>query len=154
MAWTFRYLVFVLMTVPDVALGADAMALLKRDLGPAIEVISAKEIRYCPDNTCDVFRARNQAKEFANLVDLYLFYDSAYIYLRESIGGERPFRSRAVAEPPIRKEAERFCQAAEKSERCIIDGLKRALGIQICFARADEGAFCVHCGKRTSCKKL
>jgi hypothetical protein len=34
----------------------DVLSLLKRDLGETIEVHSDKEIWYCPDNTCAMYK--------------------------------------------------------------------------------------------------
>ncbi len=62
----------------------DTLAILKRNLGAAIEVISEREIRYCPDNTCEVFKMqRSQNSSYLpSFVFLHLFHRSGYIYLK------------------------------------------------------------------------
>jgi len=120
------------------------MALLKRDLGLAIEVISDREIRYCPDNTCDIYRIKDSknARYLPGFAYLYLFHQGGHIYLKEPVGGSRPFRELAKAtEPSVRKQLESFCKEGAKTPACILEGMKKTLGIIVTFGRYDEGKF-------------
>lgn len=122
----------------------DALALLKRDLGATIELISKREIRYCPDNTCNIFRVKDSkhAVLLPGFVYLYLFHQSSYIYLNESIGGSRPFRELAKGtEALVRKQVEGFCRESKKMPLCVMDGMEKALAITVTFGRYDEGKF-------------
>ncbi len=122
----------------------DSTALLKRDLGNAIEVVSAREIRYCPDNTCEIYRVKS-AKSVTRLpsfVYLHLFHQSDYIYLKASEGNSRPFREIAIAdESSIRKKVENFCRRTKKTPSCVIAGMKKSLGVIVTKGRYDEGKF-------------
>jgi len=122
----------------------DSSALLKRDLGKSIEFISEREIRYCPDNTCEIYRIKDPKKSvhLPSFVYLYLYHQSDYIYLKESVGGSRPFRQLAKdTEPLVRKSVETFCKEAAKTPTCILAGFKSALGVSITTGRNDEGKF-------------
>ena len=122
----------------------DSLVLLKRDLGNSIQVISVREIRYCPDNTCEIYRIKDPKKavHFPSFVYLHLFHQSDYIYLKESVGGSRPFRQIAMdTEPLVRKPVESFCIEAAKTPSCILGGLKAALGVSVTVGRYDEGKF-------------
>jgi len=126
------------------AADVDPLALLKRDLGDSIEVISGQEIRYCPDNTCDIFRIKDskQADYLPYFVYLYLFHESGYIYLKEPFAGSRPFREVAKAqEPSVRKKVEDFCKKTPKTPGCILEGMQTSLRISVSFGRYDEGKF-------------
>lgn len=122
----------------------DAFALLERDLGKTIQVISKSEIRYCPDNTCEIYRIK-ESKDVSYLPSflyLYLFHQSEYIYLKESDAGSRPFRERAKnSEGSVRKHVESFCEEINKTPTCILNGMKMTLGITVTFGRYDEGQF-------------
>ena len=122
----------------------DSLALLKRDLGKAIEVISEREIRYCPDNSCAIFRTKNLTKSvhFSSYVYLYLFHQGDYIYLKEMVGDSPPFRQIAKdTEPLVGKQVEYFCLETKKTPTCILDGMKKALGVLVTQGRYDEGQF-------------
>jgi hypothetical protein len=122
----------------------DVLALLKRNLGASVEVISEREIRYCPDNTCTIYRIKDLGKAayLATFVYLHLFHESDYIYLREAVGPYRPFRETGKdQEPSVRKQAEGFCVEATKSPACVLRGMREALGISVTSGRYDEGKF-------------
>jgi len=122
----------------------DPLVLLKRDLGDSIEIISSQEIRYCPDNTCDIFRIKDskQADYLPYFVYLYLFHESGYIYLKEPVAGSRPFREVAkVQEPLVRRKVEGFCKKTPKTPACILEGMQASLRISVSFGRYDEGKF-------------
>lgn len=122
----------------------DALVLLKRDLGKSVVVISKREIRYCPDNTCEIYRIKDPRKSvhFSSFVYLHLFHQGDYIYLKETVGGARPFRELAKdAEPAVRKQVETYCKDVTKTPTCILAGLKSTLGVSVTIGRYDEGKF-------------
>lgn len=122
----------------------DALVLLKRYLGRSIEVVSEREIRYCPDNTCDIYRIKDSTRKvyLASFVYLHLFYQSGYIYLSNPAGTVQPFRETAKdQEPFIRQKVEIFCREPKKSPVCILQEMKRDLGIVVTSGRYDEGKF-------------
>ena len=133
----------------------DVLLLLKRDLGESIEVVSKHEIRYCPDNTCDIIKSKKNTDLLSEFLYLYLFHESGYIYLGTSFDNQKPFRVAAVEEPQVRKRVEKFCSATEKTPKCILQGMRSSLGIKSCFGRYDEGNFCYGCSENENiCKKL
>lgn len=139
---------------PTHAEALDVLGLLKRDLGRTIEVISKQEIRYCPDNTCEIIKA-TKTKHLPEFLYLFLFHESDYIYLGESFDGQKPFRVAAVEEPKVRKLVESYCPSAAKTPKCILKGMRSSLGIKSCFGRYDEGYFCYVCTEKENiCKKL
>jgi len=132
----------------------DVLRLLKRDLGDSIEVVSKNEIRYCPDNTCDIIKSKTSTNLLPEFLYLYLFHESGYTYLGTSFDNQKPFRA-AVEEPQVRKKVEKFCGAAEKTPKCILQGMRSSLGIKSCFGRYDEDNFCYGCSENENiCKKL
>ena len=117
--------------------------LLERDLGKSLEIISNNEVRYCPDNTCELFRIPKAHEDFLSFVYLYLFHSSDYIYLKKSFGeSSKPFRLVAVEEPQIRLSKVGYCDNDEKTPSCIIDGIKSKLNISVGVARYDLGNYC------------
>jgi hypothetical protein len=133
----------------------DALSLLKRDLAEMIEVHSNKEIWYCPDNTCEMYKAIESHPDFPAFIYLHLFHESGYIYLKESIGDFKAFRNVAVEEPNIRAKVASYCPTEKKSPSCILEHMKQKLGITLCFGRYDEGYFCYGCKENENiCKKL
>lgn len=134
---------------------ADPLQLLKRDLGQSIEVVSKHEIRYCPDNTCEIIKSKKPTNLLPAFLYLYLFHESGYAELGKSFNSQKPFRKAAVEEPQVRKAVESFCPAAEKTPKCILQGMRSSLGIKSCFGRYDEGYFCYGCSENeNTCKKL
>jgi hypothetical protein len=122
----------------------NALELLKAHLGDAVEVISPRELRYCPDNTCDIFRISREASsgELPSYVFLYLFHVADYAYLDESSPVGVPFRRVAKDdELLIRRSMQSYCRVPDKSPQCILQGMKQQLGISVHFGRYDEGAF-------------
>ncbi len=132
----------------------DTLQLLKRDLGERVEVVSKREIRYCSDNTCEVIKSKEPSDLLPEFLYLYLFYESQYVELGKSHGGEKPFRETAIEEPDVWKKVEMFCPGTKKSPQCILDSMRSGLGIQVCPGRYDEGKYCVSCGEKTRCKRL
>ena len=137
-------LVFAFLGAVAQAAEPDSLALLKRDFGKSIQVILVREIRYCPDNTCEIYRIKDPKKSvhFPGFVYLHLFHQSDYIYLKESAGGLRPFRQiEKDTEPLVRKSVEIFCRDTAKTPTCILAGLKSVLGVLVTVGRYDEGKF-------------
>ena len=120
----------------------DVLSLLKRDLGEKLQVRSDKEIWYCPDNSCEMYKAVEEPKDFPMFVYLQLFHASGSIYLNESISGDLAFRKLAVEEPKVRKLASKYCEEDPLDTNCIILNMQRELGIETGFGRYDEGYFC------------
>lgn len=133
---------------------SDTLRLLKRDLGERVEVVSKREIRYCPDNACEVIKSKEPSNLLPEFFYLYLFYESQYVELEKSYGGEKSFRETAIEEPDVRKKVEMFCPGTKKSPQCILDSMRSGLGIQVCLGRYDEGKYCVSCGEKTRCERL
>ena len=112
----------------------DPNSLLKRDLSGRIEFISESEIRYCPDNTCNIYTSRLSSPLLATYVYLHILHESTYsLVYRES------FIKRAKEQQEVMKSALHFCKAAYKTSKCVISGMAKYLGIKICFGRYDEG---------------
>lgn len=129
---------------PIKAEALDALIILKRDLGAAIEVISEGEIRYCPDNTCEIFRMQTSRNSsyLPSFVFLHLFHQSGYIYLKESIGGSQSFLHLAAGnEPAVRAQVIGFCKERNKTVGCILKGMRQKMNIKITSGRYDEGRF-------------
>ncbi len=154
-----RYIIalfyFVAFQSPVYAGEDKTLKLLLRDLGDALEIHGENEIRYCPDNTCDLYKIKNNHPDFSIFIYLHLFHESGYIYLNESIGGYKAFRKIAVEEPDIRASAAHYCKAKPVKPKCILKGMRKKLGISVGFGRYDEGYFCFGYSKNEStCKKL
>lgn len=100
-----------------------------------------KEIRYCPDNTCEIFRMLEPEPPeiFAGFVFLYLYYKSDYIYLTEPYDLKTPFRTTAKKfSQKVFSEFSNFCESTNVSPDCIIKSMQEKLGITISFSRCDE----------------
>ncbi len=73
----------------------DMYRVLKKSLGDTFsKKISGEivELRYCPDNTCEIFIAnKKQQKELAHFTLLYLSYASSYVYLDKNMHGNGIF---------------------------------------------------------------
>ena len=135
--------------------GIDALFLLKRDLGKTIEVHGDREIWYCPDNTCDLYKIDKPNPDFPAFVYLYLYHESGYIYLKESFDSKHAFRKVATEEPKVRAVVAHYCHKEHISPKCIIDGMKSKLKISVGFGRYDEGYFCYGFKENENiCKKL
>lgn len=147
-------LALILVTGFAQAEGLDVIHLLKRDLGNSIEVVSSREIRYCPDNTCEIVKAKRQLKLLPEFLYLSLFHESGYVELGKPSDVRKPFREAAIEEPEVRKKVAILCPDTDKSPRCILDNMRSRMGILSCIGRCDEDQFCVSCGEQTKCRKL
>jgi hypothetical protein len=127
--------------------GADtpiATVELRKHLNDEIKFISPNEIRYCPDDTCEIFRgnAQGASEVLPVFVFLYLFHESSYIYLAEPVGKSEPFRKKVkLVEQKIRRQAESYCSGKIKNAKCILKTMKNKFGIIVTFGRYDEGEF-------------
>ena len=133
----------------------NALSLLKRDLGESIEVHPKNEIWYCPDSTCEIYKAAKPSQDFPAFVYLHLFYESDYYYLGNQVGDNKAFRQVATEEPEVRAKVTSYCPNVTKSPSCILENMKKKLGIKMCWGRYDEGYFCHGCSENENiCKKL
>ena len=104
------------------------------------------EVEFCPDNTCEIFRApaNSSMKKLNDFVYLYLFYASGYTYLEMSITDSPPFRKsgRKYASSVLRRNAS-GCKQTDELElaSCILRSLANENGIQVAFVRYDEGGW-------------
>ncbi len=138
-----------------IASNIDSLSLLKRELGDNIEVHSEGEIRYCPDNTCEIFKTKKPTLDLASFVYLYLYHISEYVYLNESIDGLNAFRKNTLEESKIKKSMLNYCVNEKKSVECVLNGMKQTLGISLCFGRYDEETFCYGCSENENiCSKF
>jgi hypothetical protein len=120
----------------------NALDLLKKHLGDSIEFKSKNEIWYCPDNTCEIYKADSYNEFFPHFVYLNLFHNPSYIYLSHSFNGSVPFVKSAVEEPRIRSMVSSYCPETPSSPKCILEGLTNTLKVKIGNGRYDEGYFC------------
>lgn len=103
----------------------------------------AKVVKYCPDNTCDVFQASkkipiNDLKQFSAL---YFYYVSGYIYLEKPIIEKTPFRKKNqdYVHSVLEKHAEQ-CKGPElEAASCVLTHLAKKWNIKSQFIRYDEG---------------
>jgi len=133
----------------------NTVDLLKEKLGSTIKLIAKNEIRYCPDNTCEIYKAKKQLNYLADYVFLQLFYKSNYVYLDEKSFGVKAFRVIAKKEETIVfNKVIHFCQLKTKTIDCVLAGMVVYLEISNCFGRFDEGYFCYGCNKNENiCQK-
>jgi len=131
-----------------------AATALKLYLGDGVVFNSNREIMFCPDQKCKVFRAKSASSDLASYVYLYLYHSKNYISLEEYLKKKRVFRNKAVEEPTIRHANAHYCAEKNITPQCILEGMKRGLGIVICSANHDQGMLCINCGGTVSCKNL
>lgn len=120
----------------------DDSGLLLSALPEAVAVVSGREVHYCPDNTCAVYKAEVEENpvHLLEFVFLHLFHVSDYLYLEEDLGQGAPFREAAQeVEPKVRARVERYCDESDKEPRCILAGLSESLDVTITTRRYDEG---------------
>ena len=136
--------IFLIVIAPSIAYATDVnvLELLQRDLGDEILVISKTEIRYCPDNTCEMYLALNAHEDFASYVYLHLFHKSDYLYLNLEFNNRQAFKESAIEEPIIRKNVSEYCPSNPTDITCILDTMSKSLGFYNGFGRYDEGNFC------------
>jgi hypothetical protein len=118
-----------------------ANQILSSWLGSSIERISSSEIRYCPDSTCEIFRASSADPDGLELYALlYLLYVSDYYYLTDH------HKPTALVENFGAEQLQKLgvnCPDAEAPQGCVLSGLREQYGVSHFFGRYDEGAFVV-----------
>jgi len=153
-----KSIIFIFTSLFSVSIYSNTLSppeLLQRDLGESIEFISNTEIRYCPDNTCAIYKSTKNHIHLATYVYLHLFHKSSYIYLNKNFSGNKAFRSLAKEEPAITKSVENICKSKNKTITCILLSIEQKSGIKQCSGRYDEGHFCYGCETNENiCKKL
>lgn len=140
----------LLFSISVYAEGLDVSELLKRGLNEQIEFVTDNEIRYCPDNTCDIYIAEKSTEYFGEYVYLHILYESSYneIYRKEFIDS-------AAEKGKVFDSVKAYCEQPTKTALCALDSLGQVLGIKMGFGRYDEVHFCYSFdGKATKCKKL
>ena len=94
-------------------------------------------VTYCPDNTCDLFRAPASVDRVAigDFSVLWLYYATGYIYLE---------RFEKDARPLVRETLERYSAVCpptseEQTASCVLTGLAKSHRIRLAGRRSDEG---------------
>ena len=99
---------------------------------------------FCPDNTCDHFRAPANCsiREYKNFIYLYLFYASGYTYFEVTTTKSAPFlkAGRKYAKSLLLLNAKSCDQANEYNlASCVLKSLAGSNNIVVLFVRYDEG---------------
>ena len=128
----------------------DVNELLKRGLGEQVSFVSASEIHYCPDNTCDIYKASKSLHLLPSYVYLHIIYSSSYIRLYR-----QQFIESAKESTEVMAKVRSYCKENEPSPECILEGMASEMGLINCSGRYDEGYFCHSCnGSKNVCKEL
>ena len=117
-----------------------SLDLLRAALGTAIQYTAepVPSVRYCPDNTCDVFEAgKGHTAEVEDFALVYLWYVSEFYPLSAWRKGPAPARLHSVVE-----EHSVSCPPSGETSRakCALLDLAKVGAIQLSFVRYDEGA--------------
>jgi hypothetical protein len=115
-------------------------------LGESIEIGEAgrPEVRYCPDNTCEVFRLPEQASRevLSDFALVYLWFVSDYSHLQELRQGQWA----STVESVVSRHAT-GCEKVpagsghQKVVRCVLETLASRHRITVHFGRHDEGTY-------------
>jgi len=100
---------------------------------------AGREIRYCPDNTCHIFKAARSVSQsvLADFAFTYIFYGLGYTSLRDFVTRTgRPYIT------PILERNGSDCPNQEEVQQasCVLRSLAKRYSIQALFVRYDEGA--------------
>jgi len=124
----------------------DSLGVLERTLNkPGLTTISVvktnagRELHYCPDNTCDVFKAPTAAppRALADFAFAYIFYASGYTYLEDFVTRT----GRAHSEVILNRNRSGCKQGHElELASCVLRHLARQYSIRVFQVREDEGA--------------
>jgi hypothetical protein len=120
---------------------ATSLQLLKATFRDQITLTTSAVtvLKYCPDNTCEIFRARgaDAGEQLTDFALLYLWYLSQYYYLQEWHKGPTP-----VQVGVARERHSTSCHVATEKARakCALLVLAKAARIELAFSRYDEGA--------------
>ena len=96
------------------------------------------EVEFCPDNTCDVFRAKSTVPPgvMADVVFLYLFYESDFYVLKSWRSSSRA--SKIVGEIGGRYKVVECGDSTIQRDHCLLHELIRKYNIDVYYGRYDE----------------
>lgn len=99
------------------------------------------EVRYCPDNTCEIFRApKSNSDDLYNFVNLYLYYSSGYVYLL--MPTENNVHFLIYVRPRVNeivKQYQGICSGSElEMASCILNNMSTNSEIKVFSLRYDE----------------
>ncbi len=126
---------FFLLT--DVSIAHELTDALGSDVA-IVKTSKAVSVKYCPDNTCEVFTLKGSGAEkpIQDFAFAYLFSISDYIYLERFRTEEKSLNVQGV----LSRYRSDCTQAQEKAAaRCIVGLLAKRHPIQASFVRFDEG---------------
>jgi hypothetical protein len=114
---------------------------LRAALGKTVEYQAkpAPRLRYCPDNTCDVFATlrSEKARELAEFALVYLWRVSGYESLKPWRAGKAPVEVASVLGAYARN-----CPGADSVRtKCVLKRLAKDGRIHVAFGRYDEGQY-------------
>jgi len=114
---------------------------LKTAFGDAIRYTAGPkpELRYCPDNTCEVFRSSDEktAENLADFALLYLWRASEYEALRSWQAGPPSKRVQEILE----KHGAACRASSPSSPRCALEYLAKRAAVRVAFGRYDAGEY-------------
>ena len=120
--------------------GDGSMAALQAQFGGRVTARAkpTPQIRYCPDNTCDVFTGlqTTRAADLADFALMYLWGVSQYIELEEWRRGMEP---RAVGDAYGRHRGRCGDRLTPAGLACALRTLAKSGGVAVSFLRHDEG---------------
>jgi hypothetical protein len=97
-------------------------------------------IEYCPDNTCDVLRAKSgiSKTKFSDLALAYYFYYSQYIYLKS---WQQDLSTVKFLDAQLSKYSDKSCHLLSRKDlaRCVLIAMQRDDKLALFFTRIDEG---------------
>ncbi len=142
-----KYIIVILFSLLSLSANAGEsdiiLALLKQDLNNMIKVKSKKEIWYCPNNTCVMYKIRKNHSDFLSFVYLHICHEVKQI-TKISVEGSR-----------IKNKTAHYCPSTSKPLHCILKNMKEKLDIKVGFGRFDEGYFCYgYTEKENICLKI
>ena len=123
----------------------DSLVILQRTLNKpgsttisVVKTSSGQEVHYCPDNTCDVFKAPASAlpRAVADFAFAYIFYASGYTYLENFVTNTGSSHSKVIL-----SRNRSSCAEAQELElaSCVLRNLAQQQSIRVFQVREDEG---------------
>ena len=124
----------------------DSLAVLERTLNrpgrttiSVVKTNAGRELHYCPDNTCDVFKApaSTTPRALADFAFAYIFYASGYTYLEDFVTKTGGPHSEVIL-----NRNRSGCKEGHELElaSCVLRHLARQHSIRAFQVREDEGA--------------